>query len=107
MGCYQPLNPRLFFLCSSPLKLSFKPFCQGSPESFKVASRDDVDRMYAKLSDLGHAGSQPPYDTSRGCTTYDREDADDNHIGFMSASDLARRRPPRDRWIRSCVSLDL
>jgi uncharacterized glyoxalase superfamily protein PhnB len=62
--------------------------------SFKVASRDDVDRIHQKLTALGHQSSQPPFDAFWGARYAIVEDPDGNHIGIMSDSDPARRGAP-------------
>jgi|SRR5688572_6410998 uncharacterized glyoxalase superfamily protein PhnB len=62
--------------------------------SFKVASRDDVDRIHQKLTGLGHQSSQPPFDAFWGARYAIVEDPDGNHIGIMSDSDPARRGAP-------------
>ena len=62
--------------------------------TFHVESRDEVDRLHAKLTDLGHASSQPPYDAFWGARYAIVEDPDGNHVGLMSPSDPARRGAP-------------
>jgi uncharacterized glyoxalase superfamily protein PhnB len=62
--------------------------------SFKVESREDVDRLHAKLTGLGHRSSQPPFDAFWGARYAIVEDPDGNHVGLMSPSDPARRGPP-------------
>ncbi len=64
--------------------------------SFRVASREEVDRIHAKLTALGHASAQPPYDTFWGSRYAIVEDPDGNHVGIMSESDPARRCAPPD-----------
>ena len=64
--------------------------------SFKVESRDDVDRIHAKLVGLGHKCPQPPYDTFWGARYAILEDPDGNHVGVMSPSDPERRGAPPD-----------
>ena len=61
--------------------------------TFKVESRDDVDRTHAKLTALGHRSSQPPYDAFWGARYAIVEDPDGNPVGLMSPSDPARRAP--------------
>jgi catechol 2,3-dioxygenase-like lactoylglutathione lyase family enzyme len=63
---------------------------------FRVASRDEVDRIYEKLVGLGHPGAQPPYDAFWGARYAVVEDPDGNHVGLMSPLDPARRGPPPD-----------
>jgi uncharacterized glyoxalase superfamily protein PhnB len=62
--------------------------------SFKVESRDEVDRIHARLIGLGHADAQPPYDTFWGARYAIVEDPEGNHVGVMSPSDPARRTGP-------------
>ena len=64
--------------------------------SFKVAAREDVDRIHDKLTGLGRRSSQPPFDAFWGARYAIVEDPDGNHIGIMSASDPARRTAPPD-----------
>jgi catechol 2,3-dioxygenase-like lactoylglutathione lyase family enzyme len=62
--------------------------------SFRVASREDVDRLHAKLTALGHRCAQPPYDAFWGSRYAIVEDPDGNHIGLMSPRDDAKRSAP-------------
>lgn len=62
--------------------------------TFKVSSREEVDRIHGKLKALGHPSSQPPYDTFWGSRYAIVEDPDGNHIGVMSAPDPSRRSAP-------------
>lgn len=64
--------------------------------SFKVPSREDVDRIHERLTSFGHRSSQPPYDTFWGSRYAIVEDPDGNHIGVMSESDPSRRSAPPD-----------
>jgi catechol 2,3-dioxygenase-like lactoylglutathione lyase family enzyme len=64
--------------------------------SFRVSSREDVDRIHDKLADLGHRSSQPPYDAFWGARFAIVEDPDGNAIGIMSPSDPTRRMTPPD-----------
>jgi uncharacterized glyoxalase superfamily protein PhnB len=64
---------------------------------FRVASRDDVDRLYADMTGAGYRGQQPPYDAFWGARYAVVEDPDGNAVGIMSPSDPDRRsvsRPP-------------
>ncbi|HKC50177.1 MAG TPA: VOC family protein [Myxococcota bacterium] len=61
---------------------------------FKVASREEVDRIHATLTGLGHRSSQPPFDAFWGARYAIVEDPDGNYIGIMSPSDPARRGAP-------------
>ena len=62
--------------------------------NFHVASREDVDRLHAKLTSLGYASAQPPYDAFWGARYAIVEDPDGNHVGLMSEIDPARRSAP-------------
>ena len=62
--------------------------------TFKVASRDDVDRIHGQLVSTGYPSSQSPYDTFWGARYAIVLDPDGNHVGVMSPSDPALRRPP-------------
>jgi uncharacterized glyoxalase superfamily protein PhnB len=64
--------------------------------SFKLSSREEVDRIHDELAGLGHRSSQPPYDAFWGARYAIVEDPDGNHIGLMSASDPTRRGAPPD-----------
>jgi catechol 2,3-dioxygenase-like lactoylglutathione lyase family enzyme len=64
--------------------------------SFHVESREEVDRIHAKLTGLGHPSAQPPYDAFWGARYAIVEDPDGNHIGIMSPSDPALGKPPPD-----------
>jgi uncharacterized glyoxalase superfamily protein PhnB len=62
--------------------------------TFKVESREEVDRLHQKLTALGHGSSQPPFDAFWGARYAIVEDPDGNHVGIMSPSDPARRVAP-------------
>ena len=64
--------------------------------TFRVAAREDVDRIHARLIGLGYASAQVPYDTFWGARFAIVEDPDGHHVGLMSPSDPARRRGPPD-----------
>ena len=62
---------------------------------FRVGSREDVDALYAELTDAGYAGQQEPYDAFWGARYAVVEDPSGNAVGLMSPVDPARRtRPP-------------
>jgi catechol 2,3-dioxygenase-like lactoylglutathione lyase family enzyme len=61
---------------------------------FSVASRDEVDRVYADLTGAGYRGQQPPYDAFWGARYAVVEDPDGNPVGLMSPIDLAYRSTP-------------
>jgi catechol 2,3-dioxygenase-like lactoylglutathione lyase family enzyme len=58
---------------------------------FNVASRDEVDRVYADLTGAGYVGQQPPYDAFWGARYAVIEDPDGNPVGLMSPIDPAYR----------------
>jgi predicted lactoylglutathione lyase len=64
--------------------------------SFHVASREEVDRLHAKLTGLGHRSAQPPFDAFWGSRYAIVEDPDGNHVGLMSPRDPARNVAPPD-----------
>ena len=64
--------------------------------SFHVATREEVDRLHAKLTGLGHRSMQAPYDAFWGSRYAIVEDPDGNHVGLMSPRDPSRNRPPPD-----------
>jgi catechol 2,3-dioxygenase-like lactoylglutathione lyase family enzyme len=66
----------------------------GCVIGFKVASREEVDRVYADLTGAGSRAQQPPYDAFWGARYAVIEDPDGNAVGIMSASDPAFRTDP-------------
>lgn len=54
-----------------------------------VASRDDVDRLYAKVRDAGHPVGQEPYDAFWGSRYAIVMDPDGNQVGIKSRIDDA------------------
>jgi uncharacterized glyoxalase superfamily protein PhnB len=64
--------------------------------TFRVASREEVDRLHGKLTALGYASTQPPFDAFWGSRYAIVEDPDGNHVGLMSPRDPARGSPPPD-----------
>ena len=60
--------------------------------SVKVASRDEVDRLYADLTGAGYRGQQPPYDAFWGSRYAIVEDPDGNPVGLMSPRDPEQAR---------------
>jgi uncharacterized glyoxalase superfamily protein PhnB len=64
--------------------------------TFRVASREEVDRLHAKLASLGHVSAQPPFDAFWGSRYAIVEDPDGNHVGLMSPRDPARGSAPPD-----------
>lgn len=61
---------------------------------FDVPAREDVDRLYERLTGLGHPGSQPPFDAFWGSRYAVVEDPDGNPVGIMSPQDPGRRSAP-------------
>ena len=64
--------------------------------NFKVVERDGVDALHRKLTDLGYASTQEPFDAFWGSRYAICADPDGNHVGIMSAADPAFRRGPPD-----------
>jgi uncharacterized glyoxalase superfamily protein PhnB len=64
--------------------------------SFRVATREDVDALYAELTGAGHRGQQPPYDAFWGARYAIVEDPSGNAVGLMSPLDPERRTAPPD-----------
>ena len=64
---------------------------------FSVATRQDVDRLYAELTAAGHEGRQRPYDAFWGARYAIIADPDGNDVGLMSPVDEQQRTwPPID-----------
>lgn len=61
---------------------------------FKVASRAEVDSVYADLTSAGYVGQQEPYDAFWGARYAVVEDPDGNAVGLMSPVDPSRRAAP-------------
>jgi len=62
--------------------------------SFRTATRDAVDSLFAKLTSAGHAPSQPPYDAFWGSRYAIVRDPDGNPVGIASPPDPELRSPP-------------
>jgi predicted enzyme related to lactoylglutathione lyase len=62
---------------------------------FYVPSREDVDRVHARVTAAGHATQTPPKDAFWGSRYAIVEDPDGNAVGIMSPVDPSRRRPPQ------------
>lgn len=58
---------------------------------WQVATRDEVDGIYADMTAAGYAGVQCPYDTFWGARYAIVADPDGHHVGVMSPSDEARK----------------
>jgi uncharacterized glyoxalase superfamily protein PhnB len=61
---------------------------------FHVASREDVDRVHARVTAAGHRSQKAPEDAFWGARYAIVEDPDGNAVGIMSPIDESRRRPP-------------
>ena len=68
----------------------------GSPSlvGFKVATRDDVDACYSRLTEAGYKGLQEPFDAFWGARFGIVEDPDGRDVGIMSPADPSRRTDP-------------
>lgn len=76
---------------------SSTPDAPGGPSvviGFRVASRAEVDRLYAELTAAGYRGQQRPYDAFFGARYAVVEDPDGNPVGLMSPVEPARRSSP-------------
>jgi len=62
---------------------------------FSLPSREAVDERYAKLTSVGYASRQPPYDAFWGARYAIVQDPDGNDVGLMSPIDPARRFTPK------------
>ena len=63
---------------------------------FMRLSRQAVDDCYAKVSQAGHQGRQPPFDAFLGARYVIVADPDGNDVGLMSPAEESRRTwPPR------------
>jgi predicted lactoylglutathione lyase len=61
---------------------------------FHVSSREEVDRVHARVTAAGHRSHQAPEDAFWGARYAIVEDPDGNSMGIMSAVDPSKRRPP-------------
>lgn len=61
---------------------------------FHVSTRDEVDRVHARVTAAGHRSHQAPKDAFWGARYAIVEDPDGNSVGIMSASEDSKRRPP-------------
>jgi uncharacterized glyoxalase superfamily protein PhnB len=68
----------------------------GAVLGFRVTDRDTVDATYARLTDAGYQGQQPPYDAFWGARYALVADPDGNCVGIMSDIDPERRTRPPD-----------
>lgn len=69
---------------------------RGPLVSFRVQGRDDVDALYAKLTDEGHRGLREPYDAFWGSRYAILEDPGGVAVGLMSEPSEEHRLPPPD-----------
>ena len=63
---------------------------------FRVASRDEVDRLYGEMTAGGHRGLQAPYDAFVGARYAIVEDPDGLAVGLMSPISAEHRSQPPD-----------
>jgi uncharacterized glyoxalase superfamily protein PhnB len=63
---------------------------------FRMATREDVDDLYAELTAAGYTGQQAPYDAFWGARYAIVEDPSGNAVGLMSPVDETRRTRPPD-----------
>ena len=61
---------------------------------FSLVSREAVDALYARLTEAGAPGLQPPYDAFWGARYAIVADPDGRPVGLMSPADPARRSAP-------------
>jgi catechol 2,3-dioxygenase-like lactoylglutathione lyase family enzyme len=61
---------------------------------FHVRSREEVDRVHARVTAAGHRSQKAPDDAFWGARYAIVEDPDGNAVGIMSPSDESMRRPP-------------
>ena len=61
---------------------------------FHVSSREEVDRVHARVSAAGHRSHKAPEDAFWGARYAIVEDPDGNSVGIMSPIDESKRRPP-------------
>lgn len=65
---------------------------------FGLASREEVDRLYAELIRVGHPGLAPPHDAFWGARYAILEDPNGIAVGLMSPIDPARKAQPPEGW---------
>jgi len=66
----------------------------GSVIGFRVTTRQSVDELHKKLTDMGYPTSQPPFDAFWGSRYAIVEDPDENLVGIMSPMDSEHRAAP-------------
>jgi catechol 2,3-dioxygenase-like lactoylglutathione lyase family enzyme len=65
---------------------------------FGVASREEVDQIYAELTGAGHPGVAPPDDAFWGARYAIIEDPNGIAVGVMSPIDPGRKTSPPSGW---------
>ena len=65
---------------------------------FGVASREEVDQVYADLTSAGHPGLAPPHDAFWGARYAILQDPNGIAVGVMSPIDPGRRASPPAGW---------
>jgi uncharacterized glyoxalase superfamily protein PhnB len=65
---------------------------------FAVESREEVDRIYAQLTQAGHKGLQKPWDAFWGSRYAIVEDPSGIAVGLMSPQDRSRSYWPPEGW---------
>ena len=61
---------------------------------FHVATREEVDRVHARVTAAGYRSQKAPEDAFWGARYAVLEDPDGNAVGIMSSIDESKRRPP-------------
>src|SRR5687767_14275819 len=61
---------------------------------FRVAARDEVDRVHARVTAAGYRSQKAPVDAFWGARYAIVEDPDGNAVGIASPIDESMRRPP-------------
>jgi uncharacterized glyoxalase superfamily protein PhnB len=61
---------------------------------FHVATREEVDRVHARVTAAGYRSQKAPEDAFWGARYAILEDPDGNAVGIMSSIDESKRRPP-------------
>ena len=64
--------------------------------SFRVQAREDVDAIYAEVTEAGYRGLREPYDTFWGARYAILEDPGGTAVGLMSVPAEDHRSPPPD-----------
>jgi uncharacterized glyoxalase superfamily protein PhnB len=61
---------------------------------FHVTTREEVDRVHARVTAAGYRSQKAPEDAFWGARYAIVEDPDGNSVGIMSPADESMRRPP-------------